>query len=108
MFDNNGNYKYSSVINVKITTPSLFIIYQNYPNPFNPSTLIKYSIPESANVKLSVYNTKGEIVENLVSQFQAAGEYSATFKGNDLASGIYYYKLEAGKFSITKKMVLLK
>jgi photosystem II stability/assembly factor-like uncharacterized protein len=108
MVDNDGKFKYSEVINVNIVAPSDFSISQNYPNPFNPVTSIRYSIPENTNVKLSVYNIKGEFVKDLVDQFQAAGEYSVNVKGNDWASGIYFYKIETGKFSVIKKMVLLK
>jgi hypothetical protein len=81
---------------------------QNYPNPFNPSTSIKYSLPENSNVKLSVYNVKGELVMKPVDQFQSAGEYSVNVNGTRLSSGIYIYKIEAGKYTQTRKMVLLK
>ena len=88
--------------------PSNFELSQNYPNPFNPSTSIKYSIPVDANVKVSIYNIKGELVTTLVNQFQKAGYYTATFNGTDLSSGVYLYKVEAGNFNQVKKMVLLK
>ena len=90
------------------TIPLSFEISQNYPNPFNPSTSIKYSIPSDANVSLTVYNIKGEVVKKLVDTFQKAGNYTTTIDGAGLASGIYFYRIDAGKFSQTKKMVLLK
>jgi photosystem II stability/assembly factor-like uncharacterized protein len=89
-------------------TPVSFEISQNYPNPFNPSTSIKYSIPSDANVSLTVYNIKGEVVKKLVDTFQKAGNYTTIIDGAGLASGIYFYRIDAGKFSQTKKMVLLK
>ena len=89
-------------------TPVSFEISQNYPNPFNPSTSIKYSIPSDANVSLIVYNIKGEVVKKIVNSFQKAGNYTAIVDGTGLASGIYFYRVDAGKFSQTKKMVLLK
>jgi hypothetical protein len=88
--------------------PVSFELSQNYPNPFNPSTLIKYSIPSAGNVKVSVYNIKGELVKTLVNQYQETGNYSIKFDGNGLPSGIYLYKVESGNFNQVKKMVLLK
>jgi photosystem II stability/assembly factor-like uncharacterized protein len=108
MINIDGSFNYSSVLKVNITAPSAFSISQNYPNPFNPATSIKYSIPENTNVKLSVFNIKGELIKNLVEQFQTAGEYSVNFQGSNLASGLYFYKLDAGKHSQTMKMLLLK
>ena len=89
-------------------SPVTFEIAQNYPNPFNPSTVIKYSLPTDENVKVSVFNIKGELVKLLVDQQQKAGYYSVAFNGQGLSSGIYFYKVEAGNFSQVKKMVLLK
>ena len=81
---------------------------QNYPNPFNPSTIISYSLPSASNVKLIVYNTLGQIVKTLESGYKTAGNYSINFNASDLPSGIFFYKLEAGKFSQIKKMMLIK
>ncbi|MDZ4711885.1 MAG: FG-GAP-like repeat-containing protein [bacterium] len=80
----------------------------NHPNPFNPSTLISYSLPIDANVKITVFNTLGQIVKELTNEFRTAGNYSVSFDGSNLASGIYYYRLEVGSFIATKKMLLLK
>jgi len=81
---------------------------QNYPNPFNPTTNIKYSIPEASNVTLKVYDILGKEVATLVNEFQNANSYKVDFNASSLSTGVYIYKLEAGNFSITKKMLLLK
>lgn len=88
--------------------PVSFELSQNYPNPFNPSTLIKYSIPTDGNVKVSVYNLKGELIRTLVNQYQKSGYYNVKFDGSGLSSGIYFYEVEAGILNQVKKMVLLK
>ncbi len=88
--------------------PSNFILYQNYPNPFNPQTEIKYSLAKTGRVKLSVYDITGTKITDLVNGIQSPGNYSVKFNGSDLASGIYFYRLEAGKFIDVKKMILLK
>ncbi len=88
--------------------PQTYTLDQNYPNPFNPTTTIKYSIPGAARVTLKVYNLLGQEVATLVNENQPAGKYIALFERNTLATGVYFYKLEAGKFSETKKMLLLK
>jgi hypothetical protein len=88
--------------------PTKFALGQNYPNPFNPTTEIEYSVPKQAYVSLKVYNTLGEVVRTLFEGQQGPGNYTATFNGTDLASGVYFYKLESGTVSITKKLVLMK
>jgi photosystem II stability/assembly factor-like uncharacterized protein len=88
--------------------PDNFILYQNYPNPFNPSTEIKYSIPSGGLVTLKVYNLLGEEIANLVGEYKEAGEYITTFDGSNLSSGVYFYKLEIGAYTASKKMVLIK
>jgi hypothetical protein len=88
--------------------PAHFILTQNYPNPFNPSTTINYAIPARARVTLSVFNMLGQKVAELVKDEQTAGSYSVTFDGTRLASGVYFYRLEAGSFVQTKKLILLK
>ncbi|MEJ5305262.1 MAG: YCF48-related protein [Ignavibacteria bacterium] len=85
-----------------------FALYQNYPNPFNPVTTIKFSIPEASNVKLSLYDVLGRKVKILVDEKLNAGIYTFNFDGSELASGIYIYRLEAGKNVSIKKMMLLK
>lgn len=81
---------------------------QNYPNPFNPSTSIRYSIPKDGIVNLAVYNALGEKVGALVHQYMQAGNYEVKFDASRYASGIYFYRLEAGNFTSVKKMILLK
>ncbi len=83
-------------------------LYQNYPNPFNPETTIKFYNNMSGNVKLTVYNTKGEVVANLINGRMGAGIQSVKFDASNLNSGIYYYRLEAPTRTLTKKMVLVK
>ncbi|MHB8851839.1 MAG: T9SS type A sorting domain-containing protein [Ignavibacteriaceae bacterium] len=88
--------------------PMKFELSQNYPNPFNPSTIIKYSVPKGQLVTLKVYNMLGQEVATLVNNQQNAGNYEVTFNADRLASGIYFYTLNAGSFVSTKKMILLK
>lgn len=87
-----------------------FELYQNYPNPFNPFTKIVYDLNSNiqSNVKLSVFDILGNEVVTLVNEKQGAGRHEAELDGSSLASGIYFYKLTAGKFSVTKKLILLK
>jgi len=88
--------------------PASFTLYQNYPNPFNPTTTITYDIPMRANVKLIVYNVLGQEVAILVNELQEAGRYNVKFDASGLPSGVYFYKLEAGKYVEIKKMILMK
>jgi L-ascorbate metabolism protein UlaG (beta-lactamase superfamily) len=81
---------------------------QNYPNPFNPSTIIQYSLPKPGYVTLKIYNTLGQEVAQLVSQRMDAGTYTEEWNASGFTSGVYYYKLEAGGFIETKKLVLLR
>ncbi len=92
------------------TVPDNFKLYQNYPNPFNPSTTINYSIPKRSFVLLKVYDILGNEIATLVNGEENAGNYSVQFNSgiNHLASGIYFYKLQAGEFTATKKLILLK
>jgi hypothetical protein len=88
--------------------PKEFNIYQNYPNPFNPTTSIKYDVPKNSFVSIKVYDVTGKQIMELVNGEQAAGVYEATFDASNLSSGIYFYKMEAGKFSKVMKMVLIR
>ena len=106
--DFDGKLNYSNVVNVNITAPAVFYLGQNYPNPFNPSTSIKYSIPRDGLVSLAVYNILGEKVSTLVNQNMSAGNYEVKFDASHYASGIYFYRLDAGVYSSMKKMILMK
>jgi len=88
--------------------PSDYQLSQNYPNPFNPVTNIKYALPENGLVTIKVFNQLGQEVAELVNQQQRAGEYIVGFDASKLASGIYFYRIQSGSYSSTKKMILLK
>jgi hypothetical protein len=88
--------------------PLVYALDQNYPNPFNPTTTIRFEIPKQSNVELKVYNLLGQVVATLVSGEMKAGNHEATFDAAKLSSGVYFYKLVAGSFIETKKMLLLK
>ena len=90
------------------TIPNKFELQQNYPNPFNPSTAIKFSIPKNLNVNLKVYDLAGREVASLINKELNAGSYEYLFDGSKLSSGVYFYKLTAGDFVDTKKMILIK
>jgi PKD repeat protein/predicted small secreted protein len=106
--DFDGAYEYSSIVEVEISTPAKFALEQNYPNPFNPTTKIKYSVAEDGLVKLTVYNTLGQRVADLVNKEVKAGNYEVDFNASNLSSGVYYYKIETNGFVNTKKMILLR
>ena len=89
-------------------TPKEFLLAQNYPNPLNPSTKIKYSIPNSSQVTLKIFNTLGEELATLVNEEKVVGTYEVNWNGANLPSGVYFYRLQAGEFTSTKKMILLR
>jgi len=96
------------VRNISGVIPGEYKLYQNYPNPFNPVTTIQYSIPKESRVAIRVYDITGKEVRVLVNEIQKSGYYSVRFDGFELASGIYFYKIHAGNFTQTKRMVLVK
>lgn len=104
--------KYSQTVNVSQISsqiPDSYFLHSNYPNPFNPSTEIKFELPQNSFVTLKVYNAIGEEVASLVNnEWKTTGIYSVKFDGSNLASGIYFYSIQAGNFTDTKKMVLIK
>ncbi|OPX32160.1 hypothetical protein B1H10_07855 [candidate division KSB1 bacterium 4484_188] len=94
-------------------TPNTFRLFDNFPNPFNPTTLIRFQVPGTSHVQLKIYNSLGQEVRTLVNRNQAAGTQSVVWDGrnnagNSVASGIYYYRLQAGNFVQVKKMMLLR
>ncbi|MCK4606507.1 MAG: T9SS type A sorting domain-containing protein [candidate division Zixibacteria bacterium] len=90
------------------STPASFALHQNYPNPFNPVTQISFALPRAASVRLEVYNIMGQKVATLLDETLEAGEHSAMWDGSTVASGVYFYRLNTGEFSETRKMMLLK
>jgi hypothetical protein len=91
-----------------VATPTTSAIMSNYPNPFNPSTTIRFTLGDAANVNLTVYDVNGSQVANLVNGYRQAGAHSVTFDGSNLASGVYMYKLTANGQTSIAKMVLMK
>jgi hypothetical protein len=88
--------------------PSAFELNQNFPNPFNPSTFISFSLAENSNVTLEVFDAAGRKTSTLLNEYKSAGNYRMQFNASMLSSGIYFYKLTAGSFVSTKKMILVK
>jgi photosystem II stability/assembly factor-like uncharacterized protein len=105
--DFDGTFHYSNEVEVSQGVTS-FELMQNYPNPFNPSTLINYKIPESGHVSLKVYDITGMEVATLVNKIQTQGVYTINFDASTLSNGIYFYKLEAGRYSAVKKLSFIK
>jgi M6 family metalloprotease-like protein len=100
-------------VSIEEQIPKYYALSQNYPNPFNPTTTINYALPSRQRVKLNIYNNLGQLVHTVVNELQNAGVYSVRWNGTDyrgqkVASGIYFYRLEAGGFVETRKMLILK
>lgn len=103
--------KYSQSVGIIATSnniPAVYSISQNYPNPFNPTTKIKFDLPGSSFVKLNIFDINGRMISGLVNGNLQAGSYETEFNGANFTSGIYYYRIEAGSFTETKKMILMK
>ena len=81
---------------------------QNYPNPFNPSTIIHYTIPQSGITRIYLFDILGREILKLVDEFKDVGNYQVEFNARDLPNGVYFYKITSGRYSKTRKMVLLK
>ena len=105
--DFNGTFKYSDVIEVLIS-PSTFSLSQNYPNPFNPSTTISYQIKEQGLVQVKIFNLIGQEVATLVNEVKSAGAHKINWNADKFPSGVYFYQLQAGSFTQTKRMILMK
>jgi len=95
-------------VNSNNIIPHKFSLEQNYPNPFNPSTEIEFSTQKESLVKLLVYDVLGREIDLLVNENKKAGKYKIIFDGSDYNSGVYFYKLQAGEYTETRKMILLK
>ncbi len=93
---------------ISSNVPDNYSLEQNYPNPFNPSTNIRFSIPAAGMVKMNVFDALGRKVESLVNETMNAGTYEVSFNASKLSSGIYFYTIETGNFTATKKMLLVK
>ncbi|MDY6914945.1 MAG: T9SS type A sorting domain-containing protein, partial [Candidatus Cloacimonadota bacterium] len=119
--NNGGMLKYASIkvefvntsTNPEEVIPANIALKGNYPNPFNPETTIQYSVNNPANVKIEVYNTKGQKVRTLVDEHKNAGEYNVVWQGkneagNSVASGVYFYRLTSNNETEAKKMLLIK
>ena len=112
----NPNRRWDSVmVDINVTdigenasNPSLYKLYDNYPNPFNPSTTLRYYLPEASLISIKIYDTVGKNVVVLVNEVKTAGTHQIEFNAVGLSSGIYYYSIQAGTFSETKKMILMK
>ena len=106
-----AQYVSANPMDVKGSTlqlPSSYELKQNFPNPFNPTTNIQYSLPKASTVTLKVYDILGRLVQTLVKSEQNPGNYSVTFNAQNFSSGVYFYQLQAGGFTETKKLMLLK
>ena len=106
--DTDGQFEYSKIVEVDLNSPQQFQLSQNYPNPFNPTTTIKFSIPQSGNVKLTVYNLLGEEVAELIKGFWESGVHTVNFNASSLNSGVYIYELSTERFIQSRKMTLIK
>ncbi len=110
--DFDGSTEYSNEIIVEVAAPEKFVLLQNYPNPFNPSTTIGFSIPQTSNISIDIFNVVGERVATVINQTLEAGYHQIDFKASNLPSGTYIYQLKASgqsaTFVETKKMLLMK
>ena len=106
--DTDGGFEYSDVVEVEVALPQEYKLEQNYPNPFNPSTTISFSIPAASRVKLTLFDALGSEVTQITNKDFSAGNHSINFNAAKLTSGIYFYRIEAGSFVQSKKMILLK
>jgi hypothetical protein len=110
-----GTSQFSDVIAFTLTdiapktnTPKTFALEQNYPNPFNPSTIIRYELPKTSDVRLSVHDMLGREVSLLVNGSRDAGVHEVKFDASGLSSGVYFYRLRTGDVTQTKQLMVLK
>ncbi|MBK8550692.1 MAG: T9SS type A sorting domain-containing protein [Ignavibacteria bacterium] len=88
--------------------PVKYNLKQNFPNPFNPITKISYSLSKEGNVRISVYNTTGQLLKEVVNEYLISGEHSVEFDGSEFSSGVYFYRIESNDYTETKRMILTK
>lgn len=106
--DNDGSSSYSGVVEVLVGAPTDFTLSQNYPNPFNPTTSITFDLPVRTGITLTVFNSLGEPMQTLATGTYDPGRHQVSFNASNLPSGIYFYRLRAGDFTQTQKMVLMR
>ncbi len=107
--DLDGSFEYYELDQeIEIVAPYTYTLSQNFPNPFNPGTTIKYTIPKTSFVSLKVYDLLGNQVADLVNEEKSAGIYEIEFKGSNLSSGVYLYKMQTEDFTDSKRLILLK
>jgi photosystem II stability/assembly factor-like uncharacterized protein len=106
--DYDGQFNYSNIIEIDLLVSESFVLLQNYPNPFNPETSISFSLPKSSNVKITLYDILGKIVAQITDEFYNSGFHKVQFNGTNLASGVYFYEMNADSFREVKVMNLLK
>ncbi len=105
--ENSNALEPSAVVNSRSALES-FTLEQNYPNPFNPTTDINFTLQKAQVITLTVYNNRGQVVKELLSEYRSEGQHRITFDGSELTSGVYFYTLRAPSFSQTRKMILLQ
>jgi len=103
-----GGEGYVDIEEISSILPEKIILSQNYPNPFNASTTIQYTLPMQSDVTIHIYNLLGRKVETLIDKKEQAGYHQVIWQADDLSSGVYFYKIQAGDYIETKKMVLIK
>ncbi|HEY6907157.1 MAG TPA: T9SS type A sorting domain-containing protein, partial [Ignavibacteriaceae bacterium] len=106
--DFDGTFQYSNGVEVNVFSAKDFTLTQNFPNPFNPTTTIEYGLQTKSNVKITVLNSIGQEVALLVNESKEAGYHQVQFNAVNMPSGVYFYRIQAGNFTDTKKMILLK
>lgn len=106
--NNDGSFEYYGIVEAVIIMPTTFVLEQNYPNPFNSLTTISFTLPSKLNVSLKIFDFLGRDMTTIISEELPAGIHSQQWNAEGLTSGIYFYKLQAGRFIQTKKLVLLK
>lgn len=107
--DHNGNFEYHNLQNeINVGIPLALSLSQNYPNPFNPSTKIDFELPYEGNVKINLYDVSGREIATLINEYKSAGYYTVLFNGSALSSGIYFYRMETGGSTFSKRMMIVK